>query len=118
MIDPPLQWQVVRVELDPTRGSEQAGIRPCLVISRESINSVLSVMTVLPITTRRSGSRGYSTEVLLPQGTAGLTQDSIAMAQQIRVISKDRLLGSFGRLEDEALISQVRTAVRTYLELE
>ena len=118
MADAGLQWQVVRVELDPTRGSEQAGERPALVVSRESINSALTVVAILPITTRRPGRRIHSTEVLLPAGTAGLPNESVVMAQQIRTISKERIGRTYGRLDEEGLQSAVRDAIRTYLDLE
>lgn len=35
------QWHVFLASLDPTKGSEQAGKRPVLVISREQINQFL-----------------------------------------------------------------------------
>lgn len=36
------QWHIFLAALDPTRGAEQAGRRPVLVISREKINQHLS----------------------------------------------------------------------------
>lgn len=42
------QWRVFTAVLDPVRGSEQAGQRPVLVISRESINQILPVVNVVP----------------------------------------------------------------------
>jgi mRNA interferase MazF len=118
MVEPAYQWQVVRVALDPTRGSEQAGERPALIVSRESINEALTIVSILPITTRRSGRRVYSTEALLPAGTAGLPNESLAMAQQIRTIAKERILQAYGRLEDGPLQAAVKSAIRVYLDLE
>ncbi len=118
MIELPFQWQVVRAEFDPIRGSEQAGERPALIISRESINQALTVVSVLPLTTRRAGRPIHSTEVLLNAGTAGLPNDSVVMSQQIRTVSKERLLRSYGRLEDEELRQQIRTTIRVYLDLD
>src|SRR5436309_78289 len=102
-MDPPFQWQVVRADLDPARGSEQAGRRPVLVVSHESCNLLLPVVTVLPITTHRAGQRVYWNEVLIPAGQAGLPSDSIVMALQIRTISKDRMQHSYGWLTDARL---------------
>jgi mRNA interferase MazF len=43
------QWHVFLASLDPTKGSEQAGKRPVLVISQERINQLLPVVvTVQP----------------------------------------------------------------------
>jgi len=42
------QWHVFLASPDPTKGSEQAGKRPVLVISRERINQGLPVVNVIP----------------------------------------------------------------------
>ena len=117
MIKAPFQWQLVRADFDPVRGSEQAGTRPALIVSREAINLPLTVVAVVPVTTLRPGRRAQPTEVLLPAGIAGQPNASVAMAQQVRVIAKERLLTSYGYLEDEALREQVRVALKTYLDL-
>jgi len=113
-----LQWQVFRADLDPVTGSEQAGTRPVLVVSRESINSALPIVGVLPLTTRKPGRRVYSTEVLLPAGTAGQPEDSIVMAHQLRTVSTHRLGEPYGELDDPELRSAVRRAMKVYLDLE
>jgi mRNA interferase MazF len=118
MAERPLQWQALRAALDPALGSEQAGDRPVLIVSHESINIALPIVTVLPMTTHRPGRRVYSTEVLLPAGMAGQPQDSIVMAHQIRTISKERLRRSYGWLLDEDLREQIRAAMRVHLDLE
>lgn len=115
MVEPPFQWQVVRAQLDPIRGSEQGGERPVLVVSREVTNEILPVVAVLPLTTARR--RVYPTEVLLPAGVAGHPQDSIVMAHQIRVLAKERLLHSYGWLNDGDLRERVRAAMQVYLDL-
>ena len=43
--------------LDPVRGSEQAGRRPVLVVSREHINQLLRVVNVVPIRIKLTPSR-------------------------------------------------------------
>ena len=117
MISAPYQWQLVRAQLDPVRGSEQAGIRPALIVSDETVNVAIRLVTVLPATSLKPGRFIYDTEVLLPAGIAGQPSDSVVMAHQIRAISKERLLSSYGYLNDEALRKQVRDALKTYLDL-
>ena len=114
----PFQWQVVRADFDPVEGSEQAGIRPALVVSRESANRSLSVVVVLPLTSRKSGRQIHIGEILLSAGDAGLPNESIAMCQQIRTLSKTRLLGSYGTVTDETTRENVRIALRIHLDLE
>ena len=112
-----MQWTVFRARLDPTEGSEQAGTRPVLVVSREVINQALPIVGVVPLTRRKPGRRIYSTEVLLPAGAAGQPEDSIAMAHQLRTISSDRLGAPYGELSASDLREAVRRAVRVYLDL-
>ena len=114
----PFQWQIVRADFDPVEGSEQAGIRPALVISRESANKSLSVVVVLPLTSRKSGRAIHIGEILLASGAGGLPNESIVMCQQIRTVSKTRLLGSYGTLTDEATRENVRVALRIHLDLD
>jgi mRNA interferase MazF len=118
MIGPPYQWRVVQADLNPVRGSEQAGTRPVLIVSDESLNTVLPVVAGLPLTTPRPGRRAYRHEVFLPAGSAGQPNDSIAMAQQIRTLAKERLGRTYGFLEDEGLRARIRAAMKIFLDLE
>ncbi len=43
--------------------------------------------------------------------------DSIVMAHQIRTISKQRLGGLFGYLEDAQLWGEVQTAIKEHLDI-
>lgn len=113
-----LQWSLFRVDLDPVVGSEQAGTRPVLVVSRETVNRLLPIVCVVPLTVRKPGRRVYSTEVLLPAGAAGQPEESIAMAHQLRVISSRRLGQRYGTLSDQGLRFGLREALRLFLDLE
>jgi len=58
------QWHIFTAVLDPVRGSEQAGQRPVIVVSRESNNQVLPVVNVVPLTSVKSPQRKiYRTKV-------------------------------------------------------
>ena len=114
----PLHWSVFAVDLDPTVGSEQAGRRPVLVVSRESANAVLPVISAIPLTSRKPRRRIYPNEALIPKGVAGLKRDSIAMAHQLRTLSKTRLGRRIGHLDDPRLRDDVRAAVKIQLDLD
>lgn len=111
------QWHIFWAELNPIKGSEQSGKRPVLVVSSESVNSVLPVVTVIPLTTVKPGRQIYPTETLLPGVESGLPKDSIAMAHQIRSLSKQRLGEQCGSIVREDTKENVKDAVRLYLEL-
>jgi mRNA interferase MazF len=82
--------EVYFASLDPTEGSEQAGIRPVMVVSRNAINDNSPVVLIVPCTTYR-GQRVYPSQVRLAAGEGGLRQESVAMAEQVRAIDKGRL---------------------------
>jgi len=111
------QWGIFRARLDPAVGSEQAGTRPVLVVSSEAINQQLNTVTVLPITSRKTGRIIYPSELLLRKGYAGLTHDSLVMAQQIRTISKQRLLTQYGTISDDDIRAQIIDTIFLYLDL-
>jgi len=112
------QWTVFLASLDPTTGSEQAGRRPVLVISRERLNLVLPVVNVVPLTSRKSSQRTiYPNEVLLAAGTAGLALASIVLCYQIRTLDKRRLEQPIGVLDDLTVRAAIAEAVRFQLEL-
>jgi mRNA interferase MazF len=111
------QWNIFWANLDPVKGSEQAGYRPVLVISVEEVNQVLPIITVISLTSLKPGRKVYPVEVLLKSSDTGLTKDSIAMAHQIRAIAKERLGNICGRIESEEIRHRIREAVRLYLDI-
>jgi mRNA interferase MazF len=115
---PPFQWSVFAIDNDGTPGRGESGSWPVLVVSRESANAVLPVVTVLPLTTRQTDRHVYPNEVLVRSGSAGLQKDAIAMAHQTRTIAKARLDAPIGTLEDGDLRSAIRRAMCVQLNLE
>jgi len=107
---------VVWLDLDPARGSEQAGRRPGVILTREAINRFSPVVIAIPLTTYR-GQRLYPSDVLVKAPEGGLAQDSVAMALQIRVADKDRLSEPIGRLEAET-IRGIEDAILQVLDIE
>ena len=111
------QWHIFVAVLDPSRGSEQAGRCPVLVVSREQINQLPSVVNVIPLTSRKSETRIiYPNEVLLPPGTAGLRLDSTALCQ-IRTLDKSRLGRDIGELDKGNLQQAIPEAIRFQLDM-
>ncbi len=112
------QWHVYVVQLDPVVGSEQAGARPVVVVSRDEINQVLPVVNVIPVSSYRSErQRVFPNEVELPAGTGGLAVRSVALAFQIRTIDKSRLGRQVGQIDDPTVRQRIRAALRFQMEL-
>ena len=113
---PTFQWAVMEANLEPVTGSEQRGIRPVLIVSNEEFNQAMPNVTVLPLTSTQR--RLYPSEVLLPAGVAGQQLEPIAMAHQIRTISKQRLGKLLGHLNDAQYQNEIHGAVKEHLDIE
>lgn len=111
------QWGIYWADLEPTRGSEQAGTRPVLVISAEEVNQALPIVTIMSLTRLKPGRKIYPIEALLSSEATGLPHDSIAMAHQIRAMAKERLGEKCGAIQSEEIQNKVRTVIKTYLDL-
>lgn len=111
------QWDIFWADLEPTKGSEQAGKRPVLVVSTEEANQALPIVTILSLTSIKPGRKIYPIEAFLKAEATGLSKDSIAMAHQIRAISKERLGEKCGSINSEEIRNSVKLAIRTYLDL-
>jgi mRNA interferase MazF len=107
---------VYDVRLDPIEGSEAAGRRPAIVVSRDALNTASPVVLVVPCASFRVGRRVYPSQVLLRAGQGGLAVDSVAQAEQVRAVSKARLVRHRGSLSTAAMTA-VSTALRITLDL-
>lgn len=96
--------EIYDARLEPVEGSEQGGTRPVIIVSRDALNAYSPVVLAVPCTTYKAAKRIYPTQVLIQASDGGLTNDSIAMADQVRVLSKTRLLRLRGMLSDETIV--------------
>jgi mRNA interferase MazF len=111
------QWNIFWAVLNPVKGSEQTGRRPVLVVSTEEVNKTLPILAIVPLTSIKPGRKVYPTEVFLSVSDTGLDRDSIAMAHQIRVISKERLSNNCGKITSDEIKNKIRLSIKTFLDL-
>ncbi len=95
--------EIYDARLEPVEGSELRGTRPVIIVSRDVINAYSPVVLAVPCTTYQSGKKVYPTQVLIKTPEGGLINNSIAMADQVRVLSKERLLRLRGILKQETI---------------
>jgi mRNA interferase MazF len=107
---------VYDVRLDPAEGSEQAGIRPAIIVTRDAINTNLSTVAIVPCTTYRSSRQLYPSRALISAPDGGLNVDSVVLCEQVRTLSKGRLLRHRGTLSQRSLVA-VDRALRIALDL-
>jgi mRNA interferase MazF len=94
---------VYLARLDPTEGSEQSGSRPVVIVSRDAINRSSPVVIVVPCTSWTEGRRLYPSQVVLKAHDGGLKSDSVALSEQVRAITRDRLMSRWGALGLETM---------------
>ena len=93
MVDP-CRGEIWTVNLNPTRGHEQAGQRPALVVSADQLNaSAADLVVVIPLTTK---GRGIPLHVEIEPPDGGVQQTSFAMCENIRSVAKERLTDRWG----------------------
>lgn len=96
-----LQGEIWLADLNPTKGSEQSGKRPIVIVSGDTLNDVLPIVIVVPITSK---VKSYPTCVLLLASKMnGLKKDSEAIPFQVRAIAKKRLTKRIGTTTEAEL---------------
>ena len=92
-----IYWAV----LDSTKGNEQNGKRPVLIISGNAMNENLDIVIACPLST---SLKGYPGSVLLKKTKEnGLAADSEVITFQIRTLSKHRLTEKLGSIKPAQL---------------
>lgn len=102
--------------LEPVEGSEQGGIRPIIIVSRDAINQTSPLIIAVPVTTYKKSKRIYPSQIIIKASIGGLSVDSIALGEQLRALSKTRLLQCRGSLDIDSL-NRLNKALSIALEL-
>jgi mRNA interferase MazF len=109
--------EIFFVNLDPVRGREQAGQRPVVVLSVDSINRLPLVVTVVVGTKGANVRRDFPTNVRVSASETGLPMETVFLCFQLRSIDPSRFSAqSAGRL-NAATLKRVEDAVRRCLGL-
>jgi mRNA interferase MazF len=93
---------VVWVDIEPTRGHEQRGVRPCVVVSSADVAAQqrYPLVCVVPITGTLGEGALYPR---LAPGPSGLRRPSVALVDQLRSVDKTRVRRVFGPLSPEEM---------------
>jgi mRNA interferase MazF len=110
----PTRGDIWLADLDPTRGREQAGRRPVLILSVDAFNqSKAELVVIVPLT---STARGIPWHVGIIPPDGGVKNPSFLMCEAIRSISKDRLLKRWGAVSSTT-IEEIEDRLRILLDL-
>lgn len=106
---------VVVIDLDPTSGHEQRGVRPCVAVSDPAVNTDqrFPLIAVVPVTGTPGDGALYPE---LSPGKSGLTRTSYALIDHLRSIDKRRIRRVFGR-STVAELARIDQGLALYLGL-
>jgi len=109
--------EIYFVNLNPVKGREQAGHRPVLVLSIDTINSLPLVVTVVVGTKGANISRDYPTNVRVSPHESGLPVETVFLCFQIRSLDPKRFPAKSAGKISEATVHKVEDTVRHCLGL-
>lgn len=119
----PLRGQVWEVDLNPKRGREQSGVRPCLVVSTDALNrSTFGTVIICPITTRERPAFRWRPG-LTPKDLQVVTKGWrprphwVATDQIVTVDVRQRALRHLATVIDDDRMLDVDDSLRMLLEL-
>lgn len=98
--------------LNPVKGSEQAGTRPVLIYQDDRLIPVTLTVVVIPFTTNLKLQK-LPTAIVIPKGEGGLRLTSVLLCHQIRAVDKAGLIQYWGSLSNHQLNSVKKVVLRT-----
>lgn len=99
-----LRGEIRWADLNPTRGREQAGLRPVLIVSHDIFNERSGTVIAIAITSQ-SQKAGFP--LTLELKTGNLPKQSWAKISQIRTLSVERIGKLIGKASQEELIQVI-----------
>jgi len=119
----PLRGEIWMFDLDPKKGREQKGVRPCLVVSTDALNrSDFGTVILCPITT--SERPRFQWRVAVAPGDLRLADTTwepkphwVETDQIVTVDTSQRALRHLATLVDEEKLRQVDESLRMMLHL-
>lgn len=97
--------EIFLVDFKEQVGSEQAGLRPAIVVQNEIGNMHSPTTIVCPITSKVKSN--IITHVPLKATEGNIKMDSTILCEQIRVIDKTRLKRKLGEIKNKTIIDEI-----------
>lgn len=93
--------EIWSVNLNPTRGREQAGTRPALIVSVDLFNhGAAELVVAIPITSKEKNIPLH-VKVTSPEG--GLSVTGFVKCEDVRSLSTSRLIKKLGRVSSQTI---------------
>ena len=95
-----LRGDIFWADLNPTKGKEQAGMRPVLILSQDVFNEKSGTVIAIALT---SQPQRASFPLTLELSSPRLPKQTWAKISQIRTLSVERIGKKLGRVSDQEL---------------
>ena len=112
----PKRGEIWFIDWSPSRGSEQSGVRPSLVLQTDKGNSNDNYPNTIVVTISTKGRQIPFHVELKPNSINGLSSISYIKCEQILTVSKERLTKKIGKISIKE-IEKVEEAVKLVLEM-
>jgi len=106
------EGDVVVVDLGKSRGHEQRGRRPSIIIANPQVGGKTRGLVIIILLTTKE--KDWWTMVKIEKGDGGVKNDCFAMCHQIRAISILRVGIKCGKLRSETL-NRIKTVLSNLL---
>lgn len=110
LYEPPIHGNSQQAALLVTSGSEQSGMRPWIIVSRDLVNKGKPTAVGVPLTKRIDKANSYRIAIpvgeILREVACGYEfVNSVALCDHVRVLDINQLKRKIGRLSDNAAVS-------------
>jgi mRNA interferase MazF len=98
----PQRGEIWLADLEPIRGSEQGGVRPVLIFQNNVVSKFTRTFLTIPVTSNlRRAALPSAVTVKADEG--GLSQDSVIICHQLRVLDQTRLVKRLGVIHQSTM---------------
>lgn len=97
--------EIYLVDLSNNVGSEQAGVRPAVIVQNEIGNNHSPTTIICPLTTQTK--KLLATHVPLTPDDCGILKDSTVLCEQVRVVDKSRIRNKVGEIRNREKIEAI-----------
>lgn len=101
------QREIWFADLNPVKGSEQAGIRPVVILSGNALNDHMPIVIIAPLTSQVKNYKGNP--ILSPTKLNGLKSESEIILFQIKSVSKMRFKKKIGEINSTVFNECIKT---------
>ncbi|MCH2189107.1 type II toxin-antitoxin system PemK/MazF family toxin [Candidatus Gracilibacteria bacterium] len=108
------KYDIWLVDLNPVKGSEQSGIRPCVILQNDLFFEYQKTTLIAPITSQFK--QGKCIIGLNDYHSYGLELPSSLLVFQLRTIDKNRCIKKIGSIDDEKTRKQINTSLLLTLD--